>query len=168
MVTDYDSYFTEFNQIVRDQLEENITLYYPEVRQDCPNCYLDTFGAVSRSVSIYRAGGPMPFENGMPCPHCDGAGYKAVEVKEEIAGRSYITNKPFVSGSGLNIPQGSYQFICKYTHYPKIIMSKFMVPRTKLENYVNQRYYMVGQPDVTGFKMNPVIYMTSYWARQVN
>lgn len=168
MVTNYDSYFTEFNQIIQDQLEENIKLYYPESRQDCPNCYLDTFGAVSRSVSIYKSGGPIQFSDGMPCPYCDGLGYKAIEVTEEIAGRSYTINKPFLSGSGLNIPQGSYQFVCKYIHYPKIVMAKFMIPKTELKDYVNQRYYLVGQPDITGFKMNPVMYMTSYWAKQVS
>lgn len=167
MVTNYDSYFTEFNQIIQEQLEENITLYYPEARENCPNCYLDTFGAVARSVSIYKAGGPIPFSNGMPCPYCDGLGYKAIEVTEEIPGRSYITNKNFISAGGLNIPQGSHQFICKYTYYPKLVIAKFMVPRTELHDYVNQRYYLVGQPDISGFKMNPVMYMTSYWAKQV-
>jgi len=164
-MVNYDPYFKEFNKIIQEQLEENIRLYYPEIKTECPNCYLDTFGVAARSVSIYKAGGPIPFENGMPCPYCDGAGYKATENYEEITGRSYITNKDFISMSGLNIPRGAHQFICKSTFFPKIVMAKFMVPCTEIKDYVNQRYYLAGQPDVTGFKMNPIMYITSYWTK---
>jgi hypothetical protein len=161
----YDSYFSDFNQMISDELEESITLYYPESRSDCPNCYLDTFGAVNRSVSIYKAGGPEPFENGQPCPHCDGKGYEAVHETEVIPGRAYIKNKEFKNTSGINIPQGSYEFVCKHIYYPKIVRAAFMIPGTEIMDFVTQRYYLSGQPDITGFKMNPVKYLSSFWVK---
>lgn len=161
----YDGYFTDFNNMVQTELEESIKLYYPEVREDCPNCYLDTFGTVSRSVSIYKIGGPAPFDNGMPCPYCDGKGYKAVEVVETIPGRSYIVNKDFHNKSGINIPQGSYEFICRHTYFPKLVRAKSMMPVYELTDYMIQRYFLAGSPDVTGFKLNPIVYITSFWVK---
>lgn len=151
--------------MVRDELEESIKLYYPETREDCPNCYLDTFGTVSRSVSIYKVGGPAPFSDGMPCPYCDGKGYKAVEMTEVIPGRSYIVNKDFHNKSGINIPQGSYEFICRHTYFPKLVRAKFMMPVNEISGYTIQRYYLVGQPDVISFKLNPITYISSFWVK---
>lgn len=159
----YDSYFTEFNQIIQDELEEAIILTYPELRQECPNCYLDTIG-VSRSVSIYKVGGPEPFESGMPCPHCDGKGYKAVEQTESIPGRVYITAKDFMVAGNLMIPRGSIEFHCRHNYYPQLVMAKYSKPDNELIDYVSERYYLVGRPNSTGFVMNPVKHITSYWS----
>jgi len=51
--------FTSFNQIVSDILEREATLIYPETKQECDNCYLDTMAGGTRSTSIYRVGGPQ-------------------------------------------------------------------------------------------------------------
>lgn len=165
MVSQYTKYFTSFNDIVADELEEPITLVYPESRLDCPNCYLDTFGAVNRSVAIYKAGGPEPFENGQPCPHCGGKGYEAVEQTEVIMGRNYIVQKQFIDKSGLMIPEGTFQFVCRSTYMPKLLRCKYIIPNTNIQDFVNQKYYLLGQPDLPFFKMNPVKYLNSYWGK---
>ena len=65
------------------------TLVYPEKREQCPNCYMNTMGTRNKSVSVYRPGGPYPFDRGMPCPYCNGKGHKAVEVSDDITLRIY-------------------------------------------------------------------------------
>ena len=87
--------FNVYNEAVT-LFERVATLVYPEKKEQCPNCYLDTLGTRTRSVSVYKAGGPYPFGRGMPCPYCDGRGYKAIEVEEDVA-------KAFLFGQGVSL-----------------------------------------------------------------
>jgi hypothetical protein len=159
----YADYFTGFNELVSAQLESVVKLYYPEKREECANCTLDTFGSVSRSVSIYKLGGPMPFDDGMPCPYCDGKGYKQVEQSEAIKGRIYSINKNFNNKSNINIADGDITLITRIEYVPNILRAKYIVPIQGMESLVLERYYLSGQPEVTGFKINPVRYVTSRW-----
>jgi len=78
-----NSVFTTYNEAVL-LFTRTGRLIYPEKKEECPNCYLDTFGTGGRSISFYKTGGPYPFERGMPCPYCGGKGYKAVESYDDI------------------------------------------------------------------------------------
>ncbi len=164
-MVNYDKEFAEFNNIISKHLEEKITLFYPERREECPNCYLDTFGTIDRSVSKYKENGPVPFENGMPCPYCDSKGYKAIEQTEDILGRLYKNNKEYNKKTGINIADGSITFICRIDYFSKIVSSKYMIPKDGLENLSNERYELTGHPEITSFVMNPVKYITSIWAK---
>ena len=75
--------FNIYNEAV-ELFERTVKLVYPEKKEQCPNCYLDTFVTRTRAVSVYKPGGPYPFSRGMPCPSCDGLGYKAIEAEENI------------------------------------------------------------------------------------
>ena len=77
------SVFTTYNEAVL-LFTRTATLVYPEKKEDCPNCIMGNMGTRNRSVSIYQAGGPIPFDRGMPCPYCGGKGYKAVESTDDL------------------------------------------------------------------------------------
>ena len=105
--------FNVYNEAVT-LFERVVTLVYPEKKEQCPNCYLDTMGTRTRSVSVYRSGGPYPFSRGMPCPQCDGKGYKAIEAEEDLNVRIYWEPKQWKDiGAAINLPEGAIQIISK-------------------------------------------------------
>lgn len=163
----YDKFFRDFNNIVSDELEQYIVLYYPGIRQECNNCYLDTFANINKSISRFKQGGPMPFENGMPCPYCNGDGYKHIDKTERIPGRVYTSNKNFNMFKNMQIPSGSIIFICRADFFAKIQMSTHMIPETELKNLTVEKYELIGQPEDTGFAINPVKYITSVWNKAI-
>ena len=61
------SVFKTYNEAVL-LFTRTATLVYPEKREQCPNCYMDTMGTRNRSISNYRSGGPYPFERGNALP----------------------------------------------------------------------------------------------------
>lgn len=159
--------FTTFNEAVTLFTRPAI-LVYPEKKEQCPNCYLDTMGTRTRSVSYYRSGGPYPFERGMPCPYCNGKGYKAIEVSEEVSVRIYYDRKSWVQiAIPVNIPDGAIQTICDMTDLPKIEKCKYMIPQYDgIQNYdSNARYERDGVSHPQGFKQNPTKYAVTFWNR---
>jgi len=165
MVKKYDSYFTDLNNMISDHLEENIKLIYPEVKQECPNCTLDTFAGMSKSSGKYKQGGPIPFEDGMPCPYCNGEGYKLIEKTENIPGRIYTSEKPYLKVKNVNIPEGSILFICKLQFFSKIMQAKYMIPICGIDNHTNELYQLNGQPEAVSFVLNPITYISSSWTK---
>lgn len=163
----YDKFFRDFNNVISDELEQYIILYYPGTREECANCYLDTFAGINKTVSIYKNGGPMPFTNGMPCPYCNGNGYKSLEKTEKIPGRVYTSNNNFYRVKNINIPTGSIIFISRAEFFNKIQMASHMIPETELKNLTVEKYELFGQPEDTGFAINPVKYVTSVWKKAV-
>jgi len=143
------------------------TLVYPEKREACPNCYMDTMGTRNRSVSSYKAGGPYPFERGMPCPYCNGKGYKAIETTEDITLRIYWNKKYWVDiGIPLDIPDGSIQTIGYMTDLPKINKSKYLIPKYDgIEAYDDMKYERMGMSYPQGFKQNTTKYIVTFWSR---
>jgi len=159
--------FTTYNEAV-DLFTRTATLVYPEKKEQCPNCYLDTMGTRTRSVSVFRTGGPYPFERGMPCPYCGGKGYKALEASEDVEIRIYYDRKSWVAiGIPLEIPDGSLQTICQMTDLPKIEKCKYMIPKYDgIENYdTSARYQRSGPSYPQGFKQNPTKYAVTFWNR---
>lgn len=157
--------FTSFNQIVADVLERDAILIYPERKEECPNCYLDTFGIQARSVSIYKTGGPYPFDRGMPCPYCGGRGYKAVEKTEKIRTRIYYDRKYFNRiANSLNLPEGSIQTFTNMTYLTKIEQAKYLIPQyNNIEDYNLTKFEKVGPSIPQGFQQNPVKYVMTFW-----
>jgi hypothetical protein len=165
MVKKYDSYFTDFNNMVTDHLEEDIKLIYPEIKQECLNCTLDTFVGISKSSGKYKQGGPIPFDQGMPCPYCNGEGHKMIEKTENIPGRIYTSEKPYLKVKNVNIPEGAILFICRLQFFSKIMQAKYMIPVTEIYNYTNELYQLDGQPESVSFVINPVKYISCLWTK---
>lgn len=144
------------------------TLVYPEKKEDCPNCIMSNMGTRNRSISIYQTGGPFPFERGMPCPYCNGKGYKAEESTDTITLRIYWDRKSWVkTGAEINIPDMSIQTIAYMADLEKIEKAKYLIPSYDgIENYdVNAKYEKAGISFPQGFKQNNTKYVVTFWSR---
>lgn len=161
-----DSIFTIYNDAVT-LFERSSILFFPETRTECTNCYLNTMGYGGQSMSYYRAGGPEPFETGMPCPFCGGAGYKSIEETLEIAMRIYWDKKLFIkAGPAIDFPHGAIQTITKMIYMPKIELANYMIPKYDgVEEYKPAKFYKIGPSYPQGFKQNPVKYIVTYWSQ---
>tara|TARA_Y100001973_G_scaffold84179_1_gene125058 strand:+ start:379 stop:894 length:516 start_codon:yes stop_codon:yes gene_type:complete len=161
------SVFDTYNEAV-SLFTRTAKLVYPEKKEDCPNCILDTMGTRNRSVSMYQPGGPYPFERGMPCPYCGGAGYKAIESSDTVTLRIYWDRKHWVNvGTPIEIADGGIQTIALMTDIAKIEKCKYMLPRYDgIENYdPNAKYYRTGPSFPQGFKQNETKYVVTFWGR---
>ena len=160
------SVFTTYNEAVL-LFTRTATLVYPEKREQCPNCYMNTMGTRNKSVSFYKTGGPYPFERGMPCPYCDGKGYKAIETNEDITLRIYWDIRAGVKiGAAIDIPDGSIQTIAYMTDLPKIEQCKYMIPNYDgIEKYDKGKYEKSGTSFPQGFKQNETKYVVTFWNR---
>ena len=159
--------FNIYNEAV-ELFERTVTLVYPEKKEQCPNCYLDTMGTRTRSVAVYKPGGPYPFGRGMPCPYCDGLGYKAIETEEEIELRIYWEpSKWYNVGFAVDLPEGSIQTICNMKDLPKLERAKYLIPKSygNIANYHTMRYTRAGSSYPQGFKQNPEKYAVTFWQR---
>ena len=160
------SVFDTYNEAVL-LFTRTATLVYPERREECPNCYMDTMGTRNRSVSVYKVGGPYPFERGMPCPYCNGKGYKAVETTEDITLRIYWDRKNWIDvGIPIDISDGSIQTIGYMTDLPKINKAKYLIPKYDgIEKYDDMKYERSGMSYPQGFKQNTTKYIVTFWSR---
>ena len=166
------SVFDCWNDVIANTLNRTVTLVYPEKKEDCPNCIMSTMGTSNRSISIYQPGGPYPFERGMPCPYCNGAGYKAIENTDTINTRMYWDKKSWVkTGAEIAIPNDGLQTISFMTDLEKVEKCKFMIPDYNgIENYhTSARYEKFSSPIAQGFfKQNTVKYVVTFWTRAKN
>ena len=118
------------------------------------------------AVSLYRSGGPYPFDRGMPCPYCNGKGYKAVESTDEITLRIYWNRKAWVDiGIPIDVPDGSIQTISYMTDLPKINKAKYLIPNYDgIEDYTKMKYERSGNSYPQGFKQNTTKYIVTFWS----
>ena len=160
------SVFDTYNEAVL-LFTRTATLVFPEKKEDCPNCVMNTMGTRNKSVSFYKAGGPYPFERGMPCPYCNGKGYKASEATEDITLRIYWDRKSWVKiGASIDIPDGSIQTIAYMTDLPKIEQCKYMIPNYDgIEKYDKGKYEKSSASFPQGFKQNETKYVVTFWNR---
>lgn len=158
--------FNILNEVITDLFEKPITLYYPDKKEECPNCYLSTLGTGTRSISIYKSGGPYPFGRGQPCPYCGGKGYKDIETTERINARIYWNKKDWVSFEAkMKLPDMSIQVIVKEIDLPKIQRSDYIIPEElNIHIYDKQRYRMSGAVRPQGFQQNYQKYYASFWS----
>lgn len=161
-----DSIFAIYNDAVT-LFERTGVLYFPEERIECNNCYMNTMNGGGHSMSYYRAGGPEPFQTGMPCPYCGGAGYKSVERNEEVAMRIYWDKKLFIKvGPEIAVPDGAIQTITQIQYLPQIDMCSYMVPKYDgIDQYKAAKFYKAGASYPQGFKQNSTKYVVTYWSQ---
>ena len=159
--------FNIYNEAV-ELFVRTATLIYPEKKEQCPNCYLDTMGTRARSTSRYRSGGPYPFTDGMPCPSCGGSGYKAVESTEDVDIRIYWDRKNWVDiGISVDLSDGAIQTICNMVDLPKLERAKYLQPKSygNISNYHTMLFERSGSSFPQGFKQNPTKYAVTFWTR---
>ncbi len=157
--------FTKYNEL-GDAMISNFgvrcTLVYPEKRDECTNCTLVGFGG--RSTSIYKAGGPLAFTNGMVCPLCEGRGFKITENTEKIRLRVYWNRKDWVDvGFQVDVPDNIIQTIGYMTDMPKIDKSKNLIVHETISGYGTMRFTRQGDSYPHGFKQDR--YVVTFWSR---
>lgn len=154
--------FNIYNDAVDNIWSKTVTLVYTENKEECPNCYFNGY----KSNGIYKINGPYPFEDGFPCPYCDGAGFKLSETTEDIQCRIYYNQKEWVKVPvAVNIPFATAQIVAKLTDLPKLQKCKYIIPKyyTDIEVYQNQTLIMAGAYYPQGFTQNPIKYVVTYW-----
>lgn len=157
--------YDDFNEAVV-LMERTIVLSYPEKKDPCPNCYLDTMGTRNRSISRYKVGGPDPFEDGMPCPYCGGRGYIESVVTEIIPARIYLEPEQWSKTLNIKIPKGAMMTIFRTEYTSKVRSCKHMNPNyNDIETHFTDNYYRQGDIYSNSFTLNPVKYSTAIWAK---
>lgn len=154
--------FQLFNEAVDNIWSKEIVVVYPEKRLECPNCYYNGY----KSNGVYKTGGPYPFDNGSPCPYCDGDGYKMIESTETIKARIYYNRKDWVDiGIPVNIPYATAQIICSLVDLPKLQSCKYITPKyySGIDSYQNQNLTLAGAYYPQGFTQNPIKYVVTFW-----
>ncbi len=116
------------NSTLINDLGVNCVLVYPELRQQCVNCLTRTMG-VGSSANVYRLGGPIPFQQGRPCPLCNGKGFKLVENTETVKMRVYYNPKEWVKiAMQIKVPDKMIQTILFLSDMPKVMKAKHLMP----------------------------------------
>ena len=103
----------------------------------------------------------------MPCPYCNGKGYKANETTEDITLRIYWNKKFWVDiGIPIDVPDGAMQTISYMTDLEKINKAKYIIPNYDgIEKYDQSRYERAGSSYPQGFKQNATKYIVTFWTR---
>ena len=154
--------FNAYNETVENIWNREIILIYPEVRQECPNCTFNGF----RSNGIYKAGGPYPFEDGFPCPWCEGDGFKMIEKTETIKARVYYSKKEWVDvGAQVQVANAAAQIVANIDYLPKLQQCKYCIPHyyPNIDSYNNQKLQRISDFYPQGFLQNPSKYVVTFW-----
>lgn len=151
-----DSLFALYNEFADDFITKNFgvncKLVYPAIREECSNCVLDVFG--QRSSNIYKAGGPIPFTDGL-CPYCEGVGYKEIETTETLKLRVNWSKKQFIKIATLTtVPDGAVQIIGFLSDLPKIQRSSYIILNSDQNDNYTWAYILYSEPMPHGFKQN--------------
>ena len=158
--------FNIYNEAVDNIWAKPVTFVYPEVRQECPNCYFNGY----KSNGVYKIGGPYPFDNGSLCPYCNGEGYKMIEATDTTTARIYYNRKDWTDiGIPINIANANAQIVFKMTDLPKVQKAKYIIPSyyDGINAYQNQHLVRLGEYYPQGFTQNPIKYVITFWTANV-
>ncbi len=146
-----------------NDLGVDCTLLYPPLRAECPNCYSRTIG-IGSSANVYRPGGPIFFQQGRPCPLCNGKGFKLTENTEVVRMRVYWRKKDWVDiGFQVDIPGNVMQTIFFLSDLPKIMKAQQIIPNRNLQGFITARFDRASQPFPHGFLQDR--YAIIFWNR---
>jgi hypothetical protein len=69
-------------------------IYYPSKPTECDNCVLDPRS--HKSAHIYKAGGPIPFQDHTICPRCGGTGRNTLQTTDNVRLRLYFEPRDWI------------------------------------------------------------------------
>lgn len=155
------SAFTKLNEAIL-LFNRTCTVVYPDKREKCENCIVNTIGG--RSSNFYRTDGPIPFNRGTNCPLCGGEGFKYIESTESVELRIYYDKKNFIDvGSDADVPNNVIQTVGYMDDYEKLTKAKELL--VDIGKYNQGRYKRITEPYNQGFKQNPTQYVVIFWER---
>lgn len=159
------SVFDEYDWVCDGLLNEvgvTCTLYYPEEKSECTNCYYDN--DTQRSSGIYKSGGPQEFTNFTMCPICHGRGLSTLTPTEDITLRVYHNPSSFVDiGVDWSTAQGVVMVIGRLIDLPKIENSTKILLNSDIKGI--RRYYVQRQSECVPFGLGQKRYFLGYFER---
>jgi len=113
---------------------QNCQIIYPITKNSvCPNCIYSP--RQKKSSNIYKATGPIPFENHTTCPWCGGVGRSSRAIKETIRFRVYWTQKDWSIFGPVENPDSSAMVIGHIYHLPKLEKADRILLNKGLSSY---------------------------------
>lgn len=126
------------------------TLIYPPRVEECPNCFRDP--QTGKSSSVYKTGGPIPFDNFTMCPLCGGIGRQSTEVTDTIYLRIYYKPKDFINmGIPIEAKDGQVMVIGYLTDLPKLERATEIILDSNIERVKRIRSVRSGAALPWGF-----------------
>ena len=139
------------DEFIDGEIGQNCTLHFPAKREECDNCIFDTH--TNRSANIYKAGGPIPFDDNSMCPRCQGRGYAELPVTDTVRVRVYWEQAQW-RAIGIAIADTDADcVIIGYMHdYPKIERADNIVLHNQLQDIKQYRVSPDGEMQPWGFR----------------
>jgi len=126
-------------------------IYYPPLRENCPNCINNSMPGVGAS-NVYRAGGPYPFSN-TTCPYCEGLGHKTSQTSETITVRAYFDGKSWAKfNPKIGIKDGDAVIIGYIKDLPKFQHISHIQLASNVGAHGPWNYEMSREPTPWGFQ----------------
>lgn len=147
----FDKYYEAANwMLTDDHIGRVCTLIYPPKRTSCTNCVRPAGSTVN---SVYRHGGPAPFNFGA-CPLCGGNGYSEVETTATIRMRVYWNRRDWSTViSSIIFPDAEAMGIGYMTDLPNLLKA-VEIKLVSQQAQTTKRYSLAGQPQPHGFGRN--------------
>ena len=133
-----------------DHIGRVCTVVYPPKRVECINC---TKPVGTNSTSVYRHGGPMPFNFGS-CPLCGGNGYKEIETTDSIRLRIYWSRTDWIRIATNLVGEDADAMIIGYMSDLSKVRKASNLLLAKDNNEASYRCSVVGKPTPWGFGRN--------------
>ncbi len=125
------------------------TLIYSDTKfTECSNCIISISG---KSSGKYKAGGPLPFSNGV-CPYCNGVGRTSGQSTEPLFllaiwdSKKWILNDPAIKVAEIKV-----QTMSKMITYPQITRCTRIKFDTKIEGFGIGEFTRIANPSQLGW-----------------
>lgn len=127
----------------------------------CVNCIYDVIGG--KSSSRYRSGGPIVFQNGQPCPMCNGSGKVSLTSTSTVYLMPIWDSKQWIVNQPLNIAKIQVQTMSKITTYDDIMKAAKVIIDEGISKYGTRDFVRIGDPEPLGFGASN--YVLCSWGR---
>jgi len=141
------------DEFIDGELGSTCTLVFPAKKEECDNCIYDTY--TNRSSNIYKAGGPISFQNHGTCPRCQGVGILTLPQTDTMRLRTYWEPSVWRElGIKVADPQGMCMVIGYMVELAKFERAATVLLNDELKNIRNFHCAREGEAQPWGFRRN--------------
>ena len=141
------------DEFIDGEIGSTCTLVFPAKREACDNCLYDPH--TNRSANIYRAGGPIEFNDHQICPRCQGAGKLEEPVTSTIRLRIYWEPSAWREiGIKVADPDGRCMVIGYMSDLPEFERANTVLLNNSLKNIRNYQCAREGEAQPWGFRQD--------------
>lgn len=149
----FDTHEWIADEFIDGELGSTCTLIFPAKREACDNCLHDPH--THRSANIYRAGGPIEFNNHQICPRCQGVGMLESPNTASIRLRIYWEASVWKSlGIKVADPDGVCMVIGYMSDLPQFERANTVLLNDALKNIRGYQCAREGEAQPWGFRRN--------------